>query len=78
MRSGTGGEYYREVARGYNADLQARVTVGEATWRHVVIALFFDLLATPESDVDGLDGKLLVLRETLEDWHRAVLLGDAI
>jgi hypothetical protein len=76
MKNGTGGEYYRAVARGYNVDLQARTTAGEATWRHVVMSLFFDVIATPESDVDGLDGKLLVLRETLEDWHRAVLLGD--
>lgn len=48
----------------------------DLTIRERAVLAFVEVITTSESDVDVLDRKLLRLRELLEDWHEAVLLGD--
>lgn len=48
----------------------------DLTIRERAVLAFAEVIATSESDVDTFDRKLLRLRELLEDWHEAVLLGD--
>ena len=69
--NGTGGPYYREVARGYEADLKARQNDGKSTWRHYLLAAVFNALQ--ETDTDKLEQNLLKAQEVIEDWRTQLL-----